>query len=152
MIQIKGTDKVRCQWCNTDTAAKEWNDITYSECITREMKRAFKPIFDIKVWGKGSDHFYKCPKCGMWSKGNQLLLIRPDGSVQRGLGGFPVMTIRKESIHHNEEDTLDNTENKIKKNIISNISDNSKNQNTSKDEDNLDDNLGVIISGLDLED
>ena len=94
MIESIGKDeKVKCQWCEGEFSAESWNDSTYSECKSREMKRAFRPIFNRQVWGKTSQHFYKCPRCGMWSKGNQLVLLDKNGKVVRGIGGQPVMKI-----------------------------------------------------------
>lgn len=90
---IKKEDKVKCQWCEGIYEAETWNNETLKECKSREMKRAFKPIFNKQVWGKASQHFYKCPKCGMWSKGNQLVLLDDEGKRVKGLGGQPIMNI-----------------------------------------------------------
>ena len=90
---IEHNTKVKCQWCQIDNTAEEWNNTTLSECKSRGMRRAFKPIFDIKVFGKNSKHFFKCPSCGMWSRGNQLLPLDESGAKIKGLGGYPVMTV-----------------------------------------------------------
>ena len=90
---IENKTIVKCQWCQADHTAEEWNDITLGECKSREMRRAFKAIFDVKVFGKNSKSFYKCPSCGMWSRGNQLIPLGEDGKKLPGLGGSPVMKV-----------------------------------------------------------
>ncbi len=91
--KIKQDSIVKCQWCAAHIKAKEWNDTTFKECTSREMKRAFKDIYEKSVWTKDSDHFYKCPNCGTWSRGAQLLLIDKNGETIKGFGGAPIMII-----------------------------------------------------------
>lgn len=85
---------MKCQWCNGVAEAEKWNSVTHSECTSREMKRAFRDIYKTSVWLKSSDHFYKCPNCGTWSRGSQLVLLNSKGEVIRGLGCEPIMTIK----------------------------------------------------------
>lgn len=92
-VEIKKEDKVKCQWCEGVYEAETWNDATLKECKSREMKRAFRPIYNKQVWSKTSQHFYKCPRCGMWSKGNQLILLDNEEKQVRGIGGQPIMRI-----------------------------------------------------------
>lgn len=89
-IEITEDSSVKCQWCRLVNTAKKWNDITYEQCISREMRRAFRSIYDMQVWGKDSDHFYKCPSCNIWSRGNQLILIDDEGNNVSGIGGQPI--------------------------------------------------------------
>lgn len=56
------------------------------------MKREFRDIYDKQVWGKSSDHFYICPACKNWSRGNQLRLVNKSGDIIEGLGGNPVIS------------------------------------------------------------
>ena len=91
-IIIGDKSLVRCPWCDIDTEAKKWNDLTFSYCTSREMKREFRDIYDKQVWGKGSDHFYICPACKNWSRGNQLRLVNKLGDIIEGLGGNPVIS------------------------------------------------------------
>ena len=90
---IDNNTKVKCQWCQVEYTAEEWNKNTLNECKSREMRRAFKAIFDPKVFSKNSKNFYKCPNCGMWSKGNQLIPLDEKGEKLKGLGGYPVMRV-----------------------------------------------------------
>ena len=92
-IKIDKESRVKCPWCLGDYEANTWNEETYGECKSREMRRAFKPIFDIKVWGDHSDHFYKCPSCGMWSKGNQLMLLDINNNVIKSIGCKPIIRV-----------------------------------------------------------
>jgi hypothetical protein len=53
----------------------EWNDLTYSKCTNREMKRAFTQLTSEKAFLRKSDTFYLCPKCEKWSRGSQLSIV-----------------------------------------------------------------------------
>ena len=90
--------KIRCQWCQFEFTAEKWNDTTFKECKSREMRRAFKSIFDTKRFAKDSQNFYKCPHCDMWSRGNQLILLDDNGEVIKGIGGSPVMKLTDKDI------------------------------------------------------
>ncbi len=63
---------VKCPWCGKLSKLGEWNDITYAQCFSREMKRAFTQLTEKKAFLKGSDTFYMCPLCKKWSRGNLL--------------------------------------------------------------------------------
>lgn len=93
-IKILKDSKIKCQWCSGVERAEIWNDKTFSECTTREMRRAFKEIYRTSVWMKGSNHFYKCPNCGSWSRGSQLVLLNKSDEVVKGLGCESVLTIK----------------------------------------------------------
>jgi hypothetical protein len=53
----------------------EWNDLTYSKCTNREMKRALTQLTSEKAFLRKSDTFYLCPKCEKWSRGSQLSIV-----------------------------------------------------------------------------
>lgn len=91
LIMLTKESKVRCPWCQGECKAEEWDTETYKACISREMRRAFKSVTIKQVWMDTSKHYYKCPKCSMWSKGNQLKLIDEAGKVVKGYGGKPVI-------------------------------------------------------------
>lgn len=93
LINIKEDSLIQCQWCGKNSEASEWNLNTFNQCYTREMRRAFKPVYNLKVWGRDSKNFYKCPKCGVWSRGNQLILLKDDGGTAENIGRNPVMKI-----------------------------------------------------------
>ena len=92
-IEISKDSKVKCQWCTGVDSAESWNTTTYNECTSREMRRAYKNIYIKSVWLKNSDHFYKCPNCGRWSRGSQLILLDNNDSIVKGLGCQPVMIV-----------------------------------------------------------
>lgn len=94
---VKENSQVKCQWCSGITDAKSWNAETFKQCSSREMKRAFKDIYNIQVWLKNSDNYYKCPKCGTWSRGNQLILLDNKGNIVRSVGNVPIMIIKPKS-------------------------------------------------------
>ena len=90
---ILSDDKlVKCPWCLDDRSLKEWNDATFAECRTREMRRAFRSLKNKSVWGKESKNFYKCPNCGNWSRGNKLRIIS-DNPELNTLGNEPLFEV-----------------------------------------------------------
>lgn len=88
---IKRSEHVRCGWCLKVHKLGEWNDLTYSKCSNREMKRAFTPLTNEKAFLKRSDTFYICPECKKWSRGSQLVIVDTDDPKLLKLGGEPVM-------------------------------------------------------------
>lgn len=64
-----------CKWCFNESTLSEWNDLTYSKCTNREMKRKFTSLSDEKAFMKKSDTFYICPKCYKWSRGSEIRVI-----------------------------------------------------------------------------
>ena len=85
---------VKCGWCDKKSKLREWNDLTWSKCINREMKRAFTPLSDKKAFLRKSDTFYLCPLCGMWCRGSQLSIVDTDDKALLSLGGESVIKIR----------------------------------------------------------
>lgn len=92
--------KVKCGWCDKISTVEEWNDYTFSQCISREMRRAFTPLFKRKAFRRDSNTFYRCPKCDTWSRGSQLFIVDFDNSELSELGGEPIIRIVKDT---NEE-------------------------------------------------
>ncbi len=86
--------KIVCQWCAEESALEDWDQNTYSQCTNREMRRLYMSVADLKAYEKDSGKFYKCPKCGQWLKGSQLILISDDESIRK-LGGEPIIQLTK---------------------------------------------------------
>ena len=80
--------EVKCGWCMGIHSIKEWNDLTYSYCTRREMRRLYTPLTNIKAFSKNNEVYYCCPTCSKWSRGNQLRVM---GDEYKGIGGEPVM-------------------------------------------------------------
>lgn len=91
---VPGGADVICPWCEELSTVQEWDSETQGECVSREMKRAYRHLSDESVWGKSSAHFYKCPKCGNWSRGNQLKLVGMTNPRLKHLGGLPILKIK----------------------------------------------------------
>ncbi|MEM4385422.1 MAG: hypothetical protein QXD03_02605 [Candidatus Anstonellales archaeon] len=85
--------KILCQWCGEKSSASEWNDNTYAQCINREMRREYTPIYEEKTFKREANTFYKCPKCGIWSRGSQLKIVDTENERWLKLGGEPIISI-----------------------------------------------------------
>jgi len=88
---LDGNLIVRCGWCGEGNKLIEWNDLTFSKCVNREMKRAFTPLTDKKAFSEKSNTFYLCPKCNKWSRGSQLSIDTDDAELRK-LGGKSIIT------------------------------------------------------------
>lgn len=84
--------KIKCPHCDKTSAIGDWDDCSYAECITREMRRAYKSILNESVFNVKSNTAYKCPKCGNWIRGSQLIIESDDPKLKR-LGRKPLTTI-----------------------------------------------------------
>ena len=69
-----------CPRCNKASRLIEWDSVTHSECITREMRRAFVSLEETKAYVKGTANMYKCPRCAEYSRGDKLK-VRTDTAV-----------------------------------------------------------------------
>lgn len=74
--------RIVCPWCHRESKADDWNSESQAACVTREMRRAFVPIFNSSVFHKDSKYFYTCPLCGQWSRGNKLRILRAEEKVE----------------------------------------------------------------------
>ena len=83
---------VICPWCLTSNTIECWNNTSYSSCVTREQRRSFKNLTNPKVWGNESKHFFKCPNCNRWIRGNKLRIDTNDAELSK-LGGKPLMEV-----------------------------------------------------------
>ena len=84
---------IKCPWCGSISKLGEWNDLTYSKCINREMKRAFTELTLERAFTKKANTFYVCGKCEKWSRGSQLLIVNTDDEKLLKLGGEPIIII-----------------------------------------------------------
>lgn len=89
---ISRDEMVECSWCGEKATLGEWNDLTYSKCTNREMKRAFTPLTSEKAFLRKSDTFYLCPKCNAWSRGCNLSIVDTDDKKLLSLGGGSAIT------------------------------------------------------------
>lgn len=88
---------IKCPWCSKETSALNWNEITFKQCVNREMRKAYVDVFNIKIFLKNSNNFYKCPKCGMWARGNQLSIVHTTDIELLKLGGeSPIQEVDQE--------------------------------------------------------
>ncbi len=61
-----------CPRCKKGSRLIEWDSITHSACVTREMRRAYITLEDDRAYNKGTKNMYKCPKCAEFSRGSLL--------------------------------------------------------------------------------
>lgn len=94
--------KIQCQWCGKEDTLKKWNDTTYEQCKNREMKRLYMSVTDTRAYAKNSGKFYKCPNCGQWLKGSQLIINSTNISLSK-LGREPIIQLNKEGEGDEEE-------------------------------------------------
>lgn len=88
---------VICGWCDKESTAQEWEDLTYSYCNTREKRRAYLPVLNEKAFASKDKHWYVCPKCGLWMAGCHLsTTILRDGKAHK-IGGVCVIKILPEN-------------------------------------------------------
>ena len=85
---------VRCPWCMGEEPLETWDKATKDECKSRETKRAFRSLQNESVWKKESKHFYKCPNCGQWSRGNKLKIARTEDERLNALGGESLFEVK----------------------------------------------------------
>lgn len=86
-MNISRNEKVLCGWCLKTSSLGEWDDLTYSKCVNREMKRAYTKLSDEKAFLRKSDTFYLCPVCGQWSRGCKLKIVGTTDKRLLKLGG-----------------------------------------------------------------
>lgn len=96
-MTINRSEKVRCGWCFKDSTLGDWNDLTFSKCSNRQMKRDFTPLTNSKAFLHKTDSYYLCPKCNNWSRGSQLRIVDTDNESLKRLGGEPVASPIKSS-------------------------------------------------------
>jgi hypothetical protein len=94
---INRHEHVKCDWCGKKSELGEWNDLTYSRCRNREMKRAFTQLTEERAFFKKSDTFYECPVCHKWSRGCQLRIVDTDNPKLLRLGGESRMSAKEAS-------------------------------------------------------
>ena len=86
-MSISRNEKVLCSWCYKTSDLGEWDNLTYSKCNNREMKRAYTKLSEEKAFLRKSDTFYLCPKCGKWSRGCKLKIVDTTDKKLLRLGG-----------------------------------------------------------------
>ena len=90
---------VMCPWCGVTSKLGDWNKLTFSRCINREMKRSYTDLYKKKAFLSTTPAYYLCPNCGMWPKGSQLKIVNTDDPELKKLGGEPIIK------PHNKNDT-----------------------------------------------
>jgi len=84
---------IKCGWCGNKNTAEKWNDLSFSECTNREMRRAYTQIYNEKTFSRKANTFYKCPSCGMWSRGSELAIVDTDDEKLLKLGREPIVKL-----------------------------------------------------------
>lgn len=75
---IPDTEVVRCPRCQTMHSLKEWNDASYAQCKSREMKRSYTKLTEERAFNAKRNAFYLCPECNQWARGSQLIIESDD--------------------------------------------------------------------------
>ena len=90
-MSISKNEHVKCSRCGKVSTLGQWNDLTYSRCVNREMRRAFTPLTEEKAFTRSADSFYECPECHEWNRGNHLSIVDTENSELLKLGGESFM-------------------------------------------------------------
>ncbi len=91
-MEIASSTIISCQWCGVPSTLQEWDDISYKDCTSREMRRAYMHLSNERAFNKKYNKFYKCPNCGKWLKGCQLMVRSSDKNIA-SLGNEPVIDL-----------------------------------------------------------
>lgn len=94
-MKINKSEHVRCPWCIKVSTLEAWENLTYSKCTNREMKRDYTHLYDSKAFSRNIEAYYMCPKCGKWSKGSQLKIVDTEYEALAKLGGESLFKTNK---------------------------------------------------------
>lgn len=89
---INKQEKIQCGWCGEKATLEEWDNLTYSQCTNREMRRAYTSLTNEKAFLTKTDTYYECPNCHKWSRGNQLSFVDTEDPKLLRLGGKPTLS------------------------------------------------------------
>lgn len=74
---------IKCPRCEAESTLGDWDDYSYAECITREMRRGYIPLQEKRAFNTKSGVCYKCPKCAQWIRGSQLIIDSDDPELRK---------------------------------------------------------------------
>lgn len=89
-VRLDKSTIILCPWCNQRSSLDNWNNTTYKQCDTEEMKRDFLPLYYRRTFNEEEKTFYMCPKCERWIKAIQLKLLSTNDKVSE-LGNKPLI-------------------------------------------------------------
>lgn len=87
---IKDTETIVCPRCGKKHSLSEWENLTYAQCTSREMKRAYIKLSTERAYREKTNTFYLCPSCNKWSRGSQLIIESDDPELAK-LGRKPIL-------------------------------------------------------------
>ena len=90
---ISREESVECPWCGNKEELGVWNDYTYMQCTSREMRRAFTELTREKAFTRKAKTFYLCIKCNKWVRGSQLWIVDTDNPELKKLGREPIFCV-----------------------------------------------------------
>ena len=67
------TDELMCPCCNESSTIEDWDLFTYSHAKNRQERRDYVSLTFSKAYHRLTDVWYRCPKCGEWTRGNVLM-------------------------------------------------------------------------------
>ena len=91
---IPNDTNILCPWCECKCTLKDWNENTYKECKSREMRRKYTQLNNEKAFKRKTDTYYKCPVCGKWLRGSQLVIVDTEDARLLRLGREPVVKVK----------------------------------------------------------
>lgn len=83
---------IKCPLCESDHTVREWDENSYSQCTTREMRRCYTKLNSVKAFDRNEYKYYRCPSCDTWREGYKLVIVSDDEKLRR-LGGEVITEI-----------------------------------------------------------
>lgn len=68
----KDSDSIICPCCGDECSIAEWDLFTYSHAKNRQERRDYVSLTFEKAYHRLTDVWYRCPRCGEWTRGNVL--------------------------------------------------------------------------------
>ena len=78
---VKNDSILICPECKKQDYAIVWDENTKAECISRELRRAYKSIIGVKKPKRESKLNYKCPHCNRFVPAWKIKLTNDENEI-----------------------------------------------------------------------
>lgn len=87
---------IECPSCKYKATVEEWDKASFSECTSREMKRAYLHLNMVDAFSSNKRHYYMCTGCKQWISGDSLRVYKNNMEKMESIGWKPVYRIAEE--------------------------------------------------------